>query len=427
MPPNIGAVGPLAIFLFLTAATIIISLIVLSYAAYSFLVTLINTAAGCDEIPWPGDPFQDWIWMFWYLLWVGGVWAGPAVLVLGPIGLPRPLLLALVAAALWLLFPVSLLSSLSAGSRWAVYRPKIAALFFRHFGTSLRFYLLTGILGAALGFVLYLGLYWPVGIVLLPLSGALAATLVLIYARLLGRMGHLISWQSPGKRPRNKALPEAERVHIYDPWSTGETQAPPEEAGRPRPKQKKKKAARRPASKGIDPWAVPPQPAARPSPPAIEEPQDEEEDPLGPSRGSYKLMADDRPWSRPQPTPQPAADQNGLGTYDLIPDDAGNPIRGEETLPADPAAGYGVSPLEATAPRPALRPENPETARREEELARRREQPAPPARLLTGGVFSFPFYPTSLQAWATLAAGFFVVLGLVRALMALNPFPELGY
>jgi hypothetical protein len=443
MPPNVGAVGPLAIFLFLTAGTIIASLIVCSYAAYSFLLTLVNTAAGCDEVDWPGDPLQDWLWMLWYLLWVGAVWSVPAVLVLGPIGLPVPLLLACAAGALWMWFPVGLLSSLSASTRWVVYRPRIMGLFFRHFGTSLCFYLLSGVLGAAMGGLLYLALRGPLPMLFLPLSGAAAGAFLLIYARLLGRMGHLISWQVQGKvrRTGEKRPAEADRVQIYDPWGSADgaerrrdtperaREALPisqerEASGFVAPGRKKKKVAKRSVSQSVDPWAIPPQvPMAPPRP--TEEMEDEVDDPLGPVSGIYRLREGDGHWEAP---PQPAApDLQEIGTYDLLPEGAANPASGHPPAQAAPPAAYSLRSVEADPPRPSLPPENPDTIRREEELARHREQPPPLARLLTRGVFSFPFYRTSLQAWVTLAVGFFAVIGLVRALIALNPMSELGY
>src|SRR5262245_24357180 len=132
-------IGNLLLFFSLFVALILFSLLVFSYAAYSFLLTFVNTAAGNDEVVWPGDPIQDWLFKLWYFLWLLALWAVPASLLLGFIGLSRAASAGVMLGLLWLIFPVTLLSSASATSQFIVLRPMIVGLLFRHFGATVVF------------------------------------------------------------------------------------------------------------------------------------------------------------------------------------------------------------------------------------------------------------------------------------------------
>src|SRR5439155_12453511 len=123
------------------------------------------------------------------------------------------------------------------------------------------------------GALLYFGLRGPLPVILVPLTAAAAATSLLIYARLLGRMGHLISWQplDKGSLTEDERPEEADRIQILDPWAVPETSRPrrkeavtaPLAARPPRAKKIRKRAG----SQSYDPWAVPEQPIqARPRP-----------------------------------------------------------------------------------------------------------------------------------------------------------------
>src|SRR5438093_6802533 len=142
---DIGAAGGLILFFSLFVGFILTALVVLAYAAYSFLVTLTCTAAGNDDVIWPGEPIQDWLFRCWYLGWILAIWAVPATFLIGIFSPPRPLFVLYVAAFLWLTFPIGLLSSLSAESRLAVLRPVIIRQLVRHSGAALAFYASSGL------------------------------------------------------------------------------------------------------------------------------------------------------------------------------------------------------------------------------------------------------------------------------------------
>src|SRR5947208_1533404 len=119
---DIAAAGALILFFSVLVALILTALLVFAYLAYSFLAVLSDTAVGNDAVLWPGDPLFDWFFKGWYLGWLVAVWAVPATFLVSLFRLPGPLFAACVAACLWLLFPIGLLSSLSAESRFAVLR-----------------------------------------------------------------------------------------------------------------------------------------------------------------------------------------------------------------------------------------------------------------------------------------------------------------
>src|SRR5439155_13258048 len=111
----------------------------------------------------------------------------------------------------------------------------------------------------------------------LPVAAGAGAALVLIYARLLGRVGWLIRHREPAEPPPEKDI-EDRGSRIEDRDTSG---------GQKPEKRARKKARRRPkrAPKAQDPWAVP-----------QEEPRRE-----GPPVEPYGLADDDAPRQNPVP------------------------------------------------------------------------------------------------------------------------------
>ncbi len=396
MGPDIGAAGALIFFFSILVALILSGLVVFGYAAYSLLVVLVNTAAGNDEVRWPGDTFMETVWQFWYLLWLVAVWAVPVILITGSLHASGMLAAAILGVVLWLTFPLTLLSSLSASTRWVIYRPAMVGLFARHANLLLGFYIISGILGTACFALLYAGI--QVSFLVLPLASFAAAVSWLIYGRLLGRVGHVVSWVS-GKKRKKKARAlqdgEVDGVILHDPWAFN--QEPParhaklEAAPPPEPREKRRQQ-RKPVRQVVDPWAVPPSTEERPAAPRGKPPE-EAEDPLGPVAGSYRLAAADPPWQRP-PT---------------------------ELLPDHGMEGYAVAPVPAGAEPEKMQPELPQVSEFERRLAERPKAVPPPGHPLTAGVFSFPFYQTSVYALVSLTLGFLLESALFRALLATWP------
>ncbi|MCS6853037.1 MAG: hypothetical protein NZ700_17915 [Gemmataceae bacterium] len=205
------AAGPLLLFVGLVLAEALVALIVAPYAAHSFLVVVEETAAGNDAVVWPDEPFVDWVWKVFYAAWLAGIWLGPVYLVLrriepAPLG-ETPLWKWLVAAAvLWLLFPISLLSSLSAASTWAVLHGPLLGRMVQRWPAVLTFYGLSAAVVASggLGVATALSAEWYA---LLPAAVGAAAAF-LIYARLLGRLGWVLRRAGAAEsRPRRQSPP----------------------------------------------------------------------------------------------------------------------------------------------------------------------------------------------------------------------------
>jgi|GEM_PF-2219596 len=390
---NIGAAGILIIFFAMLVAEILVSLFVFSFAAQVFLVILVGTAAGDDEVRWPGDPLYDWFLRVWHFLWILAVWFVPAFFIMKLANVPAPVFVAGTVALLWLVFPISVLSSLSALSNFVVFRPVILRAMLKHFGTLVGFYTITGILLALCTALWYAGILADYAIAL-PLAAFAGAMGFLIYARLLGRIGLLVSWYKPGRRRQDAPPPEeADKVQIFDPWSLPEekdTEAANLEAAPRPPRSKKKppfKKKRKTADENAyDPWAITPEEVHAAAS------NSEPEDPLGPVSGSYGLAAAD---ALPPPPPHADRPDAGLEAYGVAEADA------ERITPIQPLA-------------------TPAVAKQELALAIRRRPPPPPARPLTAGVFNFPFYQQCLLPLVGLSLGFLAIAGLLRLLLLIS-------
>jgi hypothetical protein len=343
---------------------------------------------------WPGEPITDWLFKVWYLGWLLAVWAVPASFVVALLRLPAWLSALYLAAILWLVFPVGLLSSLSAESRLVVLRPTIVGLLLKRFGSTLGFYASSAwivFICGAFGFAAVFGPF------LLAIGAAVVGALgCLIYARLLGRLALIIN-RSDSSRRRARNQERTEQRETFDPWSVPEeeshAEAKPHPRGRATSKMppKKKKLRVRP-DRAVDPWAMPVEEAipkkTKPIPSAASVP----EDPYGPAEGTYEL-AENESSSLPEP----------------------HTALGEEK--AEP---YVVSQSSGRVSS-KLPPVRPEISKLEEELAApRRPPPVPPWPLVTG-VYSFPFYREAMGPCGTMAFGFFAVIALLRGLLVSFP------
>src|SRR5439155_26740069 len=108
--------------------SVIVGAYVLAYAAHCLLTVVEQTAAGAEQVTWPDEPAADWLSRAVFLAILLAVWLTPAGILARALregllpGEPGLRLLVLAVPGLWLLFPVGLLSSLSATSRLNVFR-----------------------------------------------------------------------------------------------------------------------------------------------------------------------------------------------------------------------------------------------------------------------------------------------------------------
>jgi hypothetical protein len=372
-----GALGPALMFICLMLLECLLGAAVLTYAARCFCIIVEGTAAGNDEVPWPDEPMFDWIGRAAHLLWLVTFWLLPVALLLRLLrhldpDAPAALLWLPPVVLFWLLFPISVLSSFSATSRWVIFRPAILGGLLRTFPATATFYFLTGVLVgglAALGYLTF-ARGWAL---LLPVLAAAAAAGGFLYARLLGRLGGVLGQLAPAE-PAEPAAPArpAER--------------PP--AGRQRPK--KKRPAR--GVKTVDPWAVPKKQKA--APPASSPPVE-----------GYEVADQD---SSPRPAEAPAE-----GKRRKEPREEGYALSGEK-LPPPPTA----TPLDGYLPVGTAAAADREPPRRGERAEYRREGPKPPAHPFLEGVWTFPWYGTSVGPWLAVAVGLLALGGVLQAMLS---------
>jgi hypothetical protein len=352
-------------FVVLLVAATISGAFLLVFAAHIFVTIAQQTAGGLDEIAWPKDPWYDWIGKALHLGWLVAFWLVPLGLILRVIGpqtlaASAALYVGVPAALFWLLFPITLLSSFSAGSPWVLLRPEALRRMARCPSDTFGFYLATALLcpagGAALYFTLADERFYALPVL---------ATVLFLYARLIGRYSRLLGRvRLKGGEPKadREARRAAKGAKVEDPWGT-----PAKETKKERPKKKKKK----PAPAAHDPWAIPEKEAKG------ETEQTEEAE-----------------------------------TYGIAKDEAA-PKR-EKSQEPPLVEGYEVSSEES----PSAPKEVPLDGAPPVELSRvkaEREKPLP-ARPLVDGVFAFPWYPGNIAMWALLTL-LFLGWGLIYSVM----------
>jgi hypothetical protein len=164
-----------------------------SYGASCWLVVVEDTASGNQRIHnWQQESWRDWVLTACYVGYVICL----AIVVGYGAGLLAELAgydfrLGMLPAA-WLVFPVLILSSLEAGVWWVPLTKPIVHSLAKHAGGWLTYYTLSTVVvgGGALVGVFFLARLPVAGLLLL---GPMWSTVVLIHARLLGRLGSLIS------------------------------------------------------------------------------------------------------------------------------------------------------------------------------------------------------------------------------------------
>jgi hypothetical protein len=377
-------------FMLLFTASIIVGLVVLAYAARCVLVIVEETALGQDKIIWPSEPYVDWIGHAVQFLELVGIWLAPSALVarmLRDVWLPedgalRVLLLA--GPGLWLFFPVGLLSSLSAQSRWVPFRWAIVKRFLRVAPAAVLFYFLTALLCVTGIVPWYYTLLGGTGH-LLPIAGVASAAALFIYSRLLGRMAWIIQ-----RLPETERMPAKAKVEQRS------------HSNKPRAKKKRKSKP-----EVHDPWAVPEDEAERRKlarfPWTKDAPKKEKPDgyhvPTIEEIGSYGLAADEPVQPEPQEKP--------LRSPMALPPEEDEPINVQDTPEPEPPPRETQSEVFAEQVRQRL-------------AERTREQPPPPAHPFFSGVFTFPLYGSCLPNALALFLAFLVQGGLVYQLIQLG-------
>lgn len=391
-----GAVGGTMMFVVGLAATTIVALSALAYTAHCVLVVVNDTSAGVDRVRISSDLMIDWI--------------GPAVRLFGtvavlmvPVGFlfralggslypdePLARFFAITVPWLWLAFPVALLSSLSVGVVYAVVTPTVVWDLLRVFPATVWFYALSALGGWAV-VSLWIVALAANSVWLIALAAAAWATFVLIYSRLLGRVAWLTSrlkHTAKKKVPAAKAKPrpqKAKKASVVDPWAVPET--PEDVPPKPQPKAKAKKKGPEP----VEGYAMSDEPPCRPPEFKLR-------------KGSPFLDVKDVPNAAPPAAEPPLSPRPGLRYF------------ADEDDGLDYEVAADDSPATAdTRPKMDIEP-----SRVEMRLTRDEEEPVP-ALPMFSGVYTFPWYMTSLRAFLVLSL-IWTMLGLcVEQLVTTSP------
>lgn len=365
----VGAAGSTILFVMALVASIMVGICLVSYAAHCFLVVIDSTAAGMDEIPWPDEPFLDWLWKPPFLLGLIAIWS---IVIGGPLLLFAPALMdtwtglaGVLFVAVWIFFPVSLYSSLSAHSvLHFLYWPLLRRLA-RRIPELILIYVLTAPLLAA-GLLLFRQavkgeVWWLI------LADVLLPAMLLLYARLLGRLGWLLAFRThlKSKQRRAESAFKKLKIEVNDPWSFSEDEAPLEMPGA----------------------------SERPTP---GEPSAEEKESYSKHAGEpYGVMTDEQARQSWDPKRADVPRDEGYGLAPGTPAEKGHDHGPKAEMPSQ---GYSPDPLPNE--RPPERP--PEPVPREEQLRRESVSP-PPKYVFWSGVLSFPFYPRCTAPWLALS------------------------
>lgn len=202
-------------FVPLLAVTWMFGFAVAAHAAHYFLTIVESSATGMarnmswkgrpfrewirDGVQWPDDLFLDYFAKTFYFAYIVGIWAVPAILTGRLIAGHTPWATVIAGSIFWLLFPIGLLSSLASATRWTPFWSGIVVAFFHRPAKVFGFYLLSApVLGViCLLFDLILlhtesvSMIWSIALC------PVAVVCFFIYARLLGRLGLVVSFTRP--------------------------------------------------------------------------------------------------------------------------------------------------------------------------------------------------------------------------------------
>jgi DNA-directed RNA polymerase subunit RPC12/RpoP len=172
-----------------------------AYASTAFFGVIQDTAAGNDDIAWPEGGWKEYILPFLRLGWIG-LLAGLLSFGLSLMCACFPPLAGLMVLLLFpALFPSILLSSMANDSAFNVVNIKVVERFWKLKGSAIVLYLSSFVLLTVTLAVAYVGApRWY----LAPVVGLVAAAAWLIYARMLGRIGWLMTREDEKRRERRR-------------------------------------------------------------------------------------------------------------------------------------------------------------------------------------------------------------------------------
>jgi hypothetical protein len=192
---KIGSITPLPM-----TALILVLLLTGLYGAPAFLAVVQESAAGNRDVRWPDDGVIERLLQLGYLFWlvICSAWPVGLVAFFAPDLLERWSVLIPLCAVPIVLFPLFLLSSLSAQRLVVLVHHKVVTQMLRRLPAVVGVWIVSAVLAAAclgLAFLCIVQLQY----LLIPVTAPLWSAAILVYARLLGRLAWLIS-QGPTPR-----------------------------------------------------------------------------------------------------------------------------------------------------------------------------------------------------------------------------------
>lgn len=227
------------LFVPLMAAAWMLGTVVAALASHYFLTIVESSATAyvrnlpwkgrpfrewiCDGVNWPDDLFIDYFAKMFYFAYIIGIWAGPACVFGRLVAGSSPWATLITGTAFWFFFPIGLLSSLASQSRWTPFWSGVIVAFYCRPAKTFFFYLLSAPVVAIvfLTFDLILihsskaSVVWAIGL------SPIAVLAFFIYARLIGRLGLIVSFTRPEQeksatKPKKRKKPK-KLLHAYDP------------------------------------------------------------------------------------------------------------------------------------------------------------------------------------------------------------------
>jgi hypothetical protein len=197
------------------AAAVVFGFVFVLFLSHYYLTVLEGTATGSKEVTWMAEPILDNFWKLWYMLWLFGLWFGPGYLIAKAIAARTGtewLQLWLPIGIVWVLYPVSQLSSLSASTIWLPLVPDVFARLAQKPAVTLGFYLLSipvlALFAVAFKWAFLTKGEWE----MLFLGAPLMVLALFLYARLIGRLAFVLAFTKPllQRRRKKKAKPAGE-------------------------------------------------------------------------------------------------------------------------------------------------------------------------------------------------------------------------
>lgn len=380
-----GNAGPAIILVLSIAAVGFIGSLWAGYVSDAYLNIVQETAAGLDDVHWPDIAVFDWFARLLHLGWLVVFWLVPSsflAMAIAPAWLrAEGGFASLLFLVVWLLVPVSLLSSMSAPSRWFVlYWPFLRRLA-KHPFHFLGFLISTAaVLG--IGVVSCQYALWHASVTFIFIGALALCASAILHARLVGRMAYQVAYHTPEKNKKS---------------------------------QKKERLPR--ATEVEDPWAVPPEaeeqvleiaPQILESHEPISAALDDEEDEFSPNKKPYGVLEDNPASWQKAATPSYVEPSE---PYEALPPE-------EKAAFVMPMDGYKPVGADAETAERAVEVTKTEKARQpspfEQRLARRRQLPPRPKMLFVSGVYSFLIYEGTLRAWLYMSLGAWMLIGLAR-------------